>query len=149
MGLCHAAGRLFFVDAESSAVRSVDLGRADGTGDGTGDGAVHTVVGTGLFDFGDRDGVGDDARLQHPQGIAPHPGGRLLVADSYNDALRWVDPSSRRVETWRRGLHEPGGVAVAGGRVLVADTNAHRVLVIDEGGGEWALEVELPPSGRR
>ena len=145
MGLCHAADRLFFVDAESSAVRSVGLGRADGAGDG----AVHTVVGTGLFDFGDRDGAGDDARLQHPQGIAAHPGGRLLVADSYNDALRWVDPSSRRVETWRRGLHEPGGVAVAGGRVLVADTNAHRVLVIDEGGGEWTLEVELPPSGER
>jgi sugar lactone lactonase YvrE len=141
MGLCHAGGRLYFADAESSAVRWAEADGADAAG-----GEVHTVVGTGLFDFGDRDGVGDDARLQHPQGIAAHPDGRLLVADSYNDALRWVDPAARRVETWRRGLHEPGGVAVAAGRVFVADTNAHRVLVIDEGGGEWALAVELPPT---
>ena len=56
-------------------------------------GGVRTVVGTGLFDFGDVDGVGDDARLQHPQGIAAAQDGRLLVCDSYNDSLRWVDPA--------------------------------------------------------
>jgi len=99
-------------------------------------GRVRTVVGTGLFDFGDCDGVGDDVRLQHPQGIAAHPDGRLLVADSYNDALKWVDPATRMVTTWQRDLAEPSGVAVADGRVYVADTNAHRVLVIDERTGE-------------
>jgi len=134
MGLAHGGnGRLYCVDAESSAVRWVDLG----TG-----GDVHTVVGTGLFDFGDKDGAGDDVRMQHQQGLAVHPSGRLLVADSYNDALKWVDPATRRAETWLRGFHEPSGVAVGGGRVYVADTNAHRLVVVDESGEQRGLEIE-------
>jgi DNA-binding beta-propeller fold protein YncE len=129
------AGRLWFVDAESSAVRWADLDPA---------GRVGTVVGTGLFDFGDKDGVGDEVRMQHQQGIALHPSGRLLVADSYNDALKWVDPATRRAETWLRGFHEPGGLAVGRGVVYVADTNAQRVAVVDEGTGEVGeLEIAM------
>jgi hypothetical protein len=135
MGLAADGGRLHFVDAESSAVRTADLDPA---------GAVRTVVGTGLFTFGDADGAGDAARLQHPQGIAVHRDGRLLVADSYNDALRWVDPRTRESAAWVRGLHEPGGVAIGAGVVYVADTNAHRVAVVDEATGEvGTLEVDL------
>jgi len=126
-------GRLYFADSESSAVRWVDLGAG---------GDVHTVVGTGLFDFGDKDGAGDDVRMQHQQGLAVHPSGRLLVADSYNDALKWVDPTTRRAETWLRGFHEPGGVAIGGGRVYVADTNAHRVVMVEESGGRRELEID-------
>jgi hypothetical protein len=33
-------------------------------------GTVTTIVGKGLFDFGDTDGVGDIVRLQHPLGVA-------------------------------------------------------------------------------
>ncbi len=133
MGITTASDgdRLYFVDAESSAARSFipDERRA-----GRAVGEVHTIVGTGLFDFGDKDGVGDAVRLQHPQGIAAHPSGRLLVADSYNDAVKWVDPVTRRVDTWLRGLHEPGGIAYdpVHRAVCVADTNAHAVLVVDE-----------------
>ena len=126
-------GRLWFCDAESSAVRWADADPA---------GAVGTVVGTGLFDFGDRDAAGDEVRLQHPQGIALVPGRGLLVADSYNDALKWVDPSTRAATTWVRGFHEPGGVAWANGRAYVADTGSHRVCVVDVGGGVEELEIE-------
>jgi hypothetical protein len=133
MGLAADGERIWFVDAESSAVRWADCDPRGGVG---------TVVGTGLFDFGDRDGVGDDARLQHPQGIARHPDGRLLVADSYNDALRWVDPASRRVETWVRGLHEPAGVALGARHAYVADTNAHRIAWVELASGEVG-EVRL------
>ena len=126
MGICVADGALYFVDAESSAVRVAELDPSGG---------VRTVVGTGLFDFGDVDGVGDDVRLQHPQGIAAD-GGRLLVCDSYNDALKWVDPSSRRSERWLRGFHEPSGVAIGERFVYVADTNAHRVAVVERGSRE-------------
>ena len=119
MGIVAADDRLQFVDAESSGVRWADTAPA---------GRVGTIVGTGLFDFGDADGVGDAVRLQHPQGIARHADGRLLVADSYNDALRWVDPATRRVTTWVRGLHEPEGVACGAQHAYVADTNAHRLV---------------------
>jgi len=139
MGIAADASgaRLFFVDAESSAVRWADADPA---------GAVGTIVGTGLFDFGDRDGAGDAVRMQHQQGLAVHPAdGRLLVADTYNDALKWVDPATRRAESWRRGFHEPGGVAIADdGVVYVADTNAHRVAVVDERTGDvGTLELEF------
>lgn len=121
MGLVGDETRLWFVDAESSAVRWCDLAA---------DGAVGTVIGTGLFDFGDRDGTGDDVRMQHQQGIALARDGRLLVADSYNDALKWIDPTTRGATTWVRGLHEPSGVVLGGDVAYVADTNAHRIAIV-------------------
>ena len=127
MGIVRVGERLYFVDAESSAVRWADLAP---------NGAVGTVIGTGLFDFGDVDGVAERVRMQHQQALAWHPAGRLLVADSYNDALKWVDPATRRAETWLRGFHEPGGLALGNGLVYVADTNAHRVAVVEEETGE-------------
>lgn len=134
MGICVAGDALAFADSEASAIRLADLDAAGG---------VRTIVGTGLFDFGDVDGMGDEARLQHPQGIASAEDGRLLVCDSYNDSLRWVDPSSRRVTTWVRGLHEPEGLAIGDRIVYVADTNAHRIAVVNRAdGGIQPLVIE-------
>jgi hypothetical protein len=136
-GLATDGRRVWWADAEASAVReTVPAALGLRHEPGGGEAPVRTLVGTGLFDFGLADGVGDAARLQHPQGVAWVAGagggaGRLLVADSYNDALRWLDPATRRVETWLDGFAEPGGVAVAGGAAYVADTNAHRVAVIE------------------
>jgi hypothetical protein len=62
MAVCTDGTRVWSADAESSAVRELALAGA---------GAVRTLVGTGLFDFGDADGAGDAVRLQHPQGLAP------------------------------------------------------------------------------
>jgi DNA-binding beta-propeller fold protein YncE len=92
---------------------------------------VGTIAGTGLFDFGDVDGRGDDVRLQHAQGVTSHPLGGLLVADSYNDCLKIIDPANRSSTTWMRGFSEPSGVACTDTHAYVADTNAHRIAVID------------------
>jgi DNA-binding beta-propeller fold protein YncE len=149
--------RVWWTDAESSAVREVvpaSLGVRHEAGAAAA--PVRTLVGTGLFDFGLVDGEGDAARLQHPQGLAWVPAagaagaageGRLLVADSYNDALRWLDPRTRRVETWCDGFAEPAGVAVAGGLAYVADTNAHRVAVVELATG--AVDALAVTDGRR
>lgn len=138
MGLATDGHRLYFADAETSAIRWADLDPA---------GSVGTLVGTGLFDFGDRDGTGDEARLQHPQAVALHDDGRVLVADSYNDSLKWIDARTRSCETFVRGLHEPGGLARSEGVAYVADTNAHRIVAIDEASGDFTvLEVEVDPS---
>ena len=137
MGLCAADDLLYFVDAESSAVRSA--ARDPG-------GRVRTVVGTGLFDFGDVDGEGDAVRMQHQQGLARAPDGRLLICDSYNDALKWVDVATRHAESWVRGFHEPSGVAFGEGLVYVADTNAHRISVVRlDTGAVQPLEIEGAP----
>jgi NHL repeat-containing protein len=121
MGICAGEATLYFADSESSAIRAAGL---------TATSIVETIVGTGLFDFGDVDGEGSAVRLQHPQGIIRMPDGRLLIVDSYNDALKWLDPATQRVTTWVRDLHEPGGAALGDGVIYVADTNAHRIVVV-------------------
>jgi sugar lactone lactonase YvrE len=122
MGITAAGGLIHFTDAESSSVRTCEP---------SGDAVVTTIVGTGLFDFGDKDGIGDEVRLQHPQGITPDPRGGLLVADSYNDCIRHVDPATRRCTTVLRGFQEPGGLACSGSNLYVADTNAHSIAVVN------------------
>ena len=143
-GLALDGRRLYFADTESSGVRYADLEQA---------GQVTTVVGTGLFDFGDVDASGDDARLQHPQGIAA-AGGMLYLADTYNHKIRRVNPLTRAVTTFAGSdkaglqdgvsgqLYEPGGVSCAGGRLYIADTNNHAIRVADLSTGRlWTLEL--------
>lgn len=125
-GLCPAPGGLFVADAESSAVRHVDLGER----------RVRTLVGSGLFDFGDRVGPWSETRLQHPLGVA-WDGARIWVADSYNGAIKILDPARRISDRLVDGLDEPGGLAwdpAAG--VWIADTNHHRILRLDPARGE-------------
>jgi sugar lactone lactonase YvrE len=123
---------LYFADSETSAVRALTL---DGIG---GSGAVETLVGRGLFEFGHANGDFAAASLQHPLGLCWYDGG-LLVADSYNNALRRLDLTQRTVSDFDGGrflchdpiclpLGEPAGVTADGDQVFVVDTNNHRIL---------------------
>jgi hypothetical protein len=121
-GLCVLDGAsVAFADCETSAVRVLE------------DGHVSTVVGTGLFKFGDRPGVGDEALLQHCEDVAYHRG-VLAVADTYNDRLKEVDLRTRESVPWpgeageEGSLREPGGVFSNGTELLVADTGHHRIV---------------------
>jgi DNA-binding beta-propeller fold protein YncE len=136
MGLASSGAGLAFCDAESSSVRLLETGAS-----------VRTLVGTGLFDFGDRDGTGDEALLQHAEALA-WDGPTLVVSDTYNRKLRRVDPATRACVTMPgdagggEALAHPGGVAADGDRYLVADTDNHRVAVVDRATGDvTALEV--------
>lgn len=131
LALSPEGARLAFADSETSSVRLLTL-----------DGAarVQTVVGAGLFDFGHVNGPLPQARLQHALGLAWLDAERLLVADSYNHALRLIDLARGRLSDFDDGsfvcqdalclpLGEPAGLwAEDGDRVLVSDTNNHRVL---------------------
>ena len=88
-GIAALNGRLFFTDSETSAVRSASVSH---------DGDVSTVVGQHLFTFGDVDGFGDVVRLQHPLGIDAHDGA-LLIADTYNNKIKRIEPATRRAES--------------------------------------------------
>jgi DNA-binding beta-propeller fold protein YncE len=128
---------LYWVDPESSSVRQVPI---DGNGE------VESIVGTGLFDYGDKDGNGKSAKLQHPQGITL-AGTVLYVSDTYNHQIRTVDTVSHAVGTaagagpdgrgWNDGtgaaakFDEPGGLGYADGKVYIADTNNNLVRVLD------------------
>lgn len=127
---------LYWVDPESSSVRRTFL---DGSG------GVETLVGTGLFDFGDADGAPGAALLEHPQGIV-YANATLYVADTYNHKLRTVDPTTGEVALVAGGdsgfvdgagsdarLNEPAGVSVAGDSIYVADSGNQVVRVLDIG----------------
>ena len=124
-GLATDGKRLYVADSEVSAIRSVPLiGGA---------GVVTTLVGKGLFDFGDQNGIGPQVRLQHALGVASLAG-KLYVADTYNSKIKLLDPLRRTCETYLGGtgaLNEPGGLSIAAGKMYIADTNNHRIEVVD------------------
>ena len=153
---------LFVADSESSTVRELSL---------TGPGRTRTLVGgakgQSLFAFGDKDGSGASAKLQHPLAVAALGDGRVLVADSYNHKLKAIDPATGTVKTLlgtgRPGLKdgkggqvafwEPAGLAVDPedpGRVWVADTNNNALRVVDVGSGQvstFAVKEGKSPQG--
>jgi DNA-binding beta-propeller fold protein YncE len=137
-GITADEERLYVADSETSAIRAIDR-RTN---------AVETVVGLGLFEFGDVDGVGDEVRLQHPLGVTAWKG-LVYVADTYNHKVKVLDPVTRRVSTLAGTgrddvFFEPGGVAVGLGWLWVADTNHHAVKAVDlSTGAVRALSLSL------
>jgi thiol-disulfide isomerase/thioredoxin/sugar lactone lactonase YvrE len=132
-GLATDGQVLYFADSEASAIRTADIDE---------DGELGTIVGTGLFDFGDVDGVGNEVRLQHPLGVV-YDDGLLYIADTYNSKIKLIDPDTQESETflgsaesgWRDGLDalldEPGGLSIGGDKLYIADTNNHVIRVAD------------------
>ncbi|HEV6955052.1 MAG TPA: NHL domain-containing thioredoxin family protein [Promicromonospora sp.] len=127
-------GALWIADSETSSLRRVAL--SDGA-DGAPAATVTTAVGQGLFDFGHRDGAAGQALLQHPLGVGVLPDGSVVVADTYNGAVRRYDPASGEVTTLARGLAEPSGVLVE-----VTDDTVH--LLVVESAAHRLTRVALP-----
>ncbi len=155
VSLSTDGSRLYFADSEASAVRFLDL-KMD---------QVRTIVGSGLFDFGDEDGKFPDVELQHPLGVAVWKAAgegttdKLLVADTYNHKIKLVDPVDRSSTTWigvgrptsdtkptDLVLDEPGGLCVlhdeTGDWVFIADTNHHRIVRVNAATKAWT-EVKI------
>jgi len=121
-GLSVAGDRLWIADSESSALRWIEAGE------------VHTAIGQGLFDFGLVDGPAGEALLQHPLGVLALDDGSVLVADTYNGAVRRYRDGT--VETVASGLAEPSDLVLAGdGTVYVVESAAHRITPLDAGSG--------------
>jgi len=132
---------LYIADSESSSIRSLEIKS----------GSVKACVGgerdpTNLFAYGDIDGKGANAKLQHPLSVAFNPkDGFLYVADSYNHKIKFIDPvtmiCTSLCGSGRAGyidgsfteceFNEPGDVKVHGNHLYVADTNNHKIRLID------------------
>lgn len=125
--------RLYFADSESSSIRVGDLETA----------VTSLVVGgdESLFEFGDVDGAGNSARLQHPLGVAVD-GDTLYVADTYNSKIKRVNVAAGSISSWLGNdpgwadgsspmFNEPGGLSFDNGILFVADTNNHSIRLID------------------
>lgn len=131
-GIVSDGKNLYIADSESNIIRQISLQKD----------TVETLVGGDLFDFGDKDGEGDDVRLQHPLGVAVYDG-NVLIADTYNHKIKELDENKRTVETFlgtgkagqidgaNAQFYEPGGLSAAGGKLYIADTNNQAIRVVD------------------
>ncbi len=136
-GLAVDGDRVWFVDAETSALRHLDV-----------DGTLHTAVGEGLFDFGLVDGPADVARMQHPLGVHVLPDGTIAVADTFNGAVRRFDPHTGELSTLADGLAEPSGLVTVDGRTSVVESAAHRLVPLAAAARPGRPDAPPPHAGR-
>ena len=139
-GITTDGQALYFVDSETSSVRRAGMDTS---------GRVTTIVGQGLFEFGDVDGSRSQVRLQHPLGIHWYDG-ILFVADSYNHKIKKLYSDTQTAITFlgtgKSGsqdgpangatFYEPGDVSIADGKLFIADTNNHVIRVAELVSGE-------------
>jgi thiol-disulfide isomerase/thioredoxin len=120
--------QLVVVDSASSSIRLLRLL----------DNRVSTLIGGGLYEFGDASGPRESARLQHPLAACADARGLVFVADSYNDKIKAVNLRSGEVRALNLPyrLHEPSGLALGAGALWVANTNAHEIVRVDLGNGQ-------------
>jgi len=123
---------MWVADSEANIIREIDFQTEE----------VETLVGGDLFQFGDKDGMGDDVLLQHPLGVALYDG-KVLIADTYNHKIKILDQEKQIVTTFlgtgksgqtdgaNATFYEPAGISVADGKLFVADTNNHAIRVVD------------------
>jgi thiol-disulfide isomerase/thioredoxin len=141
-GLSLQGETLYVADSESSGVRAFDLRS----------GSLSSLAGgPGLFDFGDRLGPIESGMLQHPLAVLATDRG-VIVADTYNNKLKRFSKEAARIEAFGpEGLAQPAGLCLLpDGRVLVADTNHHRLLRVASDGLSFdELRVRSAPEPRR
>jgi thiol-disulfide isomerase/thioredoxin/sugar lactone lactonase YvrE len=145
-GLAGDGTSLYVADAESSSIRKIELPT----------GEVSTLVGKGLFYWGDVDGPVDGAKLQHNQGLALD-GQSLYVADTYNSKIKTLDLSTMTLTTIAGNetpppFFYPGGLTLVSsnpGQLLVADTDHDAIELVDVSGAtapvRWDVTGLSPP----
>ncbi|MFT2010807.1 thioredoxin-like domain-containing protein [Pontibacter sp. 13R65] len=124
-GLAIYGEVLYIADAEASAIRTLHLKS----------GMVLTLVGRGLFDFGDVDGTVDDALLQHCVGVEVIDS-NIYIADTYNGKVKVLDLERNRVSTLADGFSEPNDIMFLAGKLWVTSTNSHQLFKVDLHSGE-------------
>ena len=117
-GITTDGKTLYSADSEGNVIRAIDLEK----------GEVSTLVGSLRYEFGDKDGQGGEARLQHPLGVVAL-NDKILIADTYNHKIKELDPRKRTVKTLlgtgqpgqRDGsaasFYEPAGLSIADGKL--------------------------------
>jgi hypothetical protein len=123
-GVALVQQSLYVVDSATSSVRAIQLQQN----------TVQTLVGQGLYEFGDQDGERREARMQFPQAVALDPNSPVLwIADTYNGSLRKLRLGGGGMSTQQlpQSLNEPAALAIGAGALWIADAGAHEILRYD------------------
>jgi len=128
MSLSTIGQQLIVVDSAASAIRALRLN----------DNRVSTLLGKGLYEFGDAPGKPDDARLQNPLAACVDARGLVFIADSYNGKIKALNLRTTEVRTLNLPytLQEPSGIALGANSLWIANTNAHEVVRVDLSSGQ-------------
>ncbi|AVQ44450.1 thioredoxin-like domain-containing protein [Clostridium botulinum] len=119
--LCYdGKKRLYFVDSETSSIRYADLEEHK----------VHTLIGKGLFYFGNKVGSFENTMLQHPLDLK-YKDNILYIADTYNNRIIKADILNEKVEIIKKGLNEPNGIAIYEDSIYICNTNNGEIEKID------------------
>ncbi len=119
-GLAKIGDIMYVADAEASAIRAVNLKNRN----------VMTILGKGLFEFGDKDGSVENALLQHSVGLADREG-KIYIADTYNGKIKVFDLQTKILSTLVSDLDEPNDLVFIGNNLWVSNTNQHQLIKID------------------
>ncbi|MCB1554003.1 MAG: redoxin domain-containing protein [Xanthomonadales bacterium] len=115
---------LYMADSAASAIRGVHtLG-----------GQTHTLIGQGVYDFGDHEGARHVALLQYPTGLALDvKAPKLWIADTYNNQIKTLRLGGGELKRYELNypLRQPAAVASSDGVLWIANTNAHEILRVD------------------
>ncbi len=133
---------LYVADSETSSIRAINFKT----------GYVSTLIGKGLFEFGNKEGRFEETLLQHCIGIHYNEG-LLYIADTYNNSIKGVylnsdkvikfigtDENNPKVCMINEGkmvscnelpLYEPNDVIVVKNKLFIADTNNHLIRIFD------------------
>lgn len=135
-GITSDGFELLVADSEGSSIRSVGLWNHP---------QVKTLCGGGdLFEFGDGDGRGNKARLQHCLGVE-YTQNYVWIADTYNHKIKRLDHRTGLCMTilgdgigghqdgvgHQTRFSEPSGLSAIGPHLFVADTNNHCIRQVE------------------
>ena len=138
-------GKLYFIDADSSALRVLDE-----------KGDVRTLIGQGSAKFGHANGDAKSALMQHPLGLVVDDTG-AYISDSFNNVIRKYDFSSGQIRDLTgfngRGdslgsktqFNEPDGIISVIDRFYIADSNNNRIVILSRGSLVSDLLDVIPP----
>jgi DNA-binding beta-propeller fold protein YncE len=129
-----AEGRIYVADTQNHRIRRIDLAQA----------TIETVAGTGTPGFGGDGGPAAAAELRYPRDLEIAPDGRLFIADTENQRVRVVDPTTGVIDTVagsgeagfggdggaarEAALYRPFGIGLgASGDLFIADTLNNRI----------------------
>ena len=138
-----ASGNLYIADSGNSRIRVVSGG------------AIETFAGNGSGSYGGDGGPAAEAALNEPSGVAVDAAGDVLIADKYNNVIRFVDgagtihtiagsgsygfagdgevattscPSGSPPTCIPVDLASPSGISLdSSGNIYIADTNNNRI----------------------
>ncbi|MFN3315216.1 MAG: thioredoxin-like domain-containing protein [Raineya sp.] len=116
-GLFAEGNFLYIADPEASAVRVLD----------TKNNTLKTLLGKGLFYFGDVDGSPDTAKLQHCLAIWKLEN-LLYIADTYNGKIKTFDLNTNTLQTLISNLDEPNDLLIEKDFLYISNTNQNQIL---------------------